>query len=82
MIVINNEKIEEDKKIPGVKRTFEALKDIANTIDKDVQLTVDCPSDRVGNKMAFLDMKVWMNYGDKNHPQGKIMHQHYSKVGV
>ena len=53
--------------------------DIANTIDKDVQFTVDVPSDSKDNKMAFLDTKVWMVYDDISHPQGKIMHQHYTK---
>ena len=86
-IVINRNKIEDDLKIPSDRRTFEVLKNIANTIDKDVQFTVDVPSDSKDNKMAFLDTKCWMEYGDKNHPQGKIMHQHYvkpmtAKVGV
>ena len=80
-ITINKEKIKNDEKIPGDKRTFELLKDIANSIDKDLQVTIEVPSDhpQLGNRLPFLDTMIWFEYGDKNCPQGKIMHKHYSK---
>ena len=79
MIFVNKDKIEDEVVIPSDRRTFEVLKNIANTIDCDVQFTVDVPSDSQDKKMAFLDTKCWMVYDDINHPQGKIMNQHYSK---
>ena len=60
------EKIENDKNIPGDKRTFEVLKTIANSIDEDIQVTIEVPSDNTDNKLPFLDTKIWIEHGDKN----------------
>ena len=47
---------------------------MANSIDKNIQVTIEVPSDNPDNKLPFLDTKIWMEYGDINHPQGKIMY--------
>ena len=55
-IEINQEKIHEDTNIPGDKRTFEVLKTIANSIDKDVQVTIEVLSDNEENKLPCTNI--------------------------
>ena len=81
--------IENDEQVPGDRRTFEILKIIANSIDKDIKVTIDVPSDHpeLNDRVPYLDTMIWMEYTDENYPQGKLMHKHYkkpmaSKVGV
>ena len=54
-ITINQDKINEDKLIPGDKRTFEILKLVANSIDTDIKVTIDVPSEHpeLKNRMPF-----------------------------
>ena len=58
-IYIINEKIEDDKKIPGDKGTMRILSQLANTINPEVQTTFEVPSDFPDKKMPYLDTKVY-----------------------
>ena len=58
-LVINEDKVDEDKDIPEDKRTMEILKDIGNTIFQCVQFTVDCPSNYPNGKVPVLDLQVY-----------------------
>ena len=78
-IEVNKEKIEEDKKVPGDRRTMKIISQLANSIDKNIQTTFEVPSDFPDGKMPYLDTKIWMNYNDENCPQGKLMHQYFEK---
>ena len=86
-IKINKDKIDHDMKIPSDKRTFLILKEIANEIDPDIQMTIEVPSDNIDGKLPYLDTKIWLNYEDENFPRGKILSKHYrkpetAKVGI
>ena len=52
--------------------TFEVLLKIANTLDSDIQLTMDVPSQNEGGKMPVLDLNVWVS-------QNVARHSFYSK---
>ena len=52
--------------------TFEILLKIANTLDSDIQLTMDVPSQNEGGKMPVLDLNVWVS-------QNVVRHSFYSK---
>lgn len=52
---------------------------MANGIDKDIQVTFEVPSDFEDKKLPFLDTKIWLDFSDKNCPQGKLMSKFYSK---
>ena len=55
------ELVEEDKKVPEDKRTMDILKEIANTIFKCVQFSVDCPSLHPDTKkVPVLDLQVYI----------------------
>ena len=41
-------------------RTAETLSSIANTLDKEIQFTVDTPERNTDGKMAMLDLKIWI----------------------
>ena len=71
-LVKDNDKVEEDEQIPEDKRTMEILKDIANTIYKCVQFTVDCPSKYLDGKVPVLDLQVYTR-------NNQIYHEFYEK---
>ena len=65
------------------RRTFDILVKIANTIDSDIQMTSEVPSDYkdTTGKMPFLDTQLWIDDSDKNKfPKGKIMWSHFEKL--
>ena len=55
------------------ERTARILVKIANSIMPGIVMEYDVPSRNSDNKMAILDMKVWMEQ------EGNIMFQHYEK---
>ena len=63
----------------GDKRTFRILAEVANSIDKDIQMTYEVPSDSPNGNVPYLDTMVKVVYDDKECPQGKIVHRHYVK---
>ena len=52
---------DEDMDTEDDSRTFSILKDIADSIDKDIQWELDTPSNHDDRKLPCLDLKVWMN---------------------
>ena len=66
MIELDNEK-EKDA------ITMEVFKDIANTVDEDIEVEADFPSNHVDKYMPILDMKMAMD--DNN----KVKHKFYKK---
>ena len=49
----------EDKGIPDKVRTADILKDVANTINKNIQLTTDVPGNNSSQMMPVLDIEIW-----------------------
>ena len=56
----NKEKEEVDRNVPEDKRTLNVIKDIANSIDSMITMTVDIPSNYDEMKVPMLDVKAWM----------------------
>ena len=56
------------------ERTARVLTDIANTVMPGIVMECDVPSRNEDQKMAILDMKVWIEKRD-----GNILFQHYEK---
>ena len=42
------------------KRTFDVLRVIADTIDKNLKFTVDCPSNNSNGRLPVLDLCFWI----------------------
>ena len=72
---INEDKIEEEKAIHDDTRTMTVKKDIANSIDSMIQMTIDTPSSHTNNKVPMLDLEVWLEKEDKN----KIYYNFFQK---
>ena len=75
---INSQQKEKDINIPGDERMVTLLKDIANVLDSDIQMTGDCPSANPNKKMPLLDCQVWMEQSER-FPAGQILFSHYRK---
>ena len=73
MLIIFDNFIEEDKKIPDDERTFDLLRNIGNSIFECVQFTVDVPTANPNGRMAVLDLEVAVN-GEK------VEHGHFEKA--
>ena len=56
------------------KRTARILTDIANSILQGIIMEYDIPKRNMNNKMAILDMEVWVD-----RQSGGIVFQHYEK---
>ena len=72
-IVIHGDKVEEDKMIPSDVRTMNIIKQVANSIDKHIQVTYDVPSYHDDGYVPILDVKVKLN------SNGKLEHIFYKK---
>ena len=59
--------------IPEDQRTMRVLNQVANTIDVDIKLTIDCPSLNPTGKLPCLDLQLWINN------DGLIQHEFFSK---
>ena len=64
--------IEEDKHIPEDERTMKLLAEVANTIFKCVQFTVDFPSKHEDGMVPVLDLKVVVR-------ENRLVHEFYEK---
>ena len=62
-----------DSEVADDERTAKVLTDIANDVIPGIVMEFDVPSRNNDNKMAILDMKVWLNN------EGIVMFQHYEK---
>ena len=72
-IVFNQEKVEEDLKVPDDERTFRELVKIADSIYECVQFTSECPSSHQEEKVPVLDLKLYVSQ------DGIIVHEFYEK---
>ena len=59
--------------LPPDQRTFQILKDISNSIDRNIQMEFDVPSLHSSNRVPVLDLEVWVDV------ENKIQHSFYSK---
>ena len=50
-----------DSEKPADERTFEAIRNVGNTVDPMIQLTVDYPSKNANKRVPILDLEVWMD---------------------
>ena len=82
-IVINKAKKLEDESsnLGKDKKAFNLLTEIVNTINPEIIMKNEVPSDHpeLGFAVPFLDTAVWINKVDDNHPKGKILHRYYEK---
>ena len=74
-LVYNAEKAEVDEKLPEDRITMEIVKEVANSIDDMIKMTIDFPSNYEDNKVPMLDVKVWVNESDNN----RIYYTFYEK---
>ena len=58
-IVITKEQLEIDELTEDDRRTLDLKTKIGNSLDTDIVLSGDVPSDH-GNKMPFLDLSIWL----------------------
>ena len=72
-IVFNQEKVEEDLKVPGDERTFRELVKIADSIYEYVQFTSECPSSHQEENVPVLYLKLYVSQ------DGIIVHEFYEK---
>ena len=64
--------VDDDKKILDEERdddiiTMEIIRQIANTIDPMIQLTVDTPSSHENKNLPILDIQACLNRSEENH---------------
>ena len=48
-------------------RTFGILRDIANSLDQDIQMTVDVPSDFPDRRLPVLDLAIFVRDNQVHH---------------
>ena len=71
----NENKKLEDENVPDDERTMEVIKDIANSVDPMIKMTIDFPSKHEDKKVPMLDVKVWLEEKSNNN----IFYQFYEK---
>ena len=72
ILVFKEELVAEDKKIPEDERTMKVLRDIANSIYKCVQFTIDFPTNYEDMKVPVLDLKLFLQ-------DSQLVHEFYEK---
>ena len=72
-VVIDPQRIIDDRNMEEDERIASIMKDIANSIMPCIQVKGDWPTKNEDKKLPILDMKVWTN------EEGIIMYQHYEK---
>ena len=60
-LIVNEERIESDKEIDDEERTMELIKNVANSIDSMIKMTVDFPENYEDRKVPMLDVQLWLN---------------------
>ena len=71
-MIMKPELVEEDLSLPGDLRTMREFVKMGSSINPDVQLTGDCPSNHVTGKMPALDTQLWIQ-------DGRVRYEHYRK---
>ena len=56
---------------------IQTVKEKADQIDSDIQVTADISSRHIDGKLPLLDLKVWI--GETKSGETKILHEHYMK---
>ena len=56
----NAEKEQQETNLPDDERTMNLVKDIANSIENMISMTMDVPSKHEDNKVPMLDVKTWL----------------------
>ena len=74
-LIFNETKAINDKDVPEDERTMALVKDIANSVDDMIKMTIDTPSKHEDNKVPMLDLKVWIEPTDNNN----IYYKFYEK---
>ena len=67
---------EEEEEIDGVKgdkKTALEFKKIVNEVEKDIQMTIDVPSNHLDGKIPVLDLKVWMEKSEEDKNKVKFI---------
>ena len=79
-LVCTEETVREDEDIPADRRTFEIVRQIANSIHPNIEVEVDSPTHYEDRKLPILDLKVWIDkVRTDNGEELKILHKHYIK---
>ena len=68
----------------GEVRMMREVQKLANSVETDIQLTVDTPSQNKDGKLPVLDLKMWIETRRTEHGQDvqEIMYQFYEKEMV
>ena len=73
-----------EKDEPHDRRMMREVQKMANTVEEDLQFTVDIPSDNGDQKLPVLDLKMWIE--KKKNGEGKeyveVVHEYYEKTMV
>lgn len=76
MMLIDQDKVEEDRNCQDDVRTMREVTRMANSICPIIQMTSDCPGNYGDQKMPLLDLKVWMSGGAGRQ---RVMFEFYRK---
>ena len=71
----NTNKAIADEEINEDERTMKIVRDIANSIDSMIKMTIDYPTNHADLKVPMLDVKVWINQEEDN----TIYYEFYEK---
>ena len=72
-IIFCREQYEADADIPEDRRTMILIQAVANSIDPDIKVTFDVPSNYEDKMVPILDLKVTVN------KQGQVIYKFYQK---
>ena len=75
---LSSKQLEKDQNLPPDIRMINLILEIGNSIDKDIELTGDCPSLNENNFMPLLDTQVSLQKSEE-YPAGEIIFRHYRK---
>ena len=64
-LVFREEHVYEDINVKGDKRTMDIIQIIANSIEENIQVTYDVPSNYKDGKIPILDVKAGINLQNK-----------------
>ena len=62
-MVFDPDRVEADRQVSDTERTARVFAQEANSINMNIQVTVDHPEKHPDKKMPVLDLKVWINDG-------------------
>ena len=60
-LILKEDKVDEDRQIPGDTRTMMIIKEIADSLDDDITVTFDTPSNHNDGNVPILDIKCHIN---------------------